>query len=43
MLDKILDDDNHRLEISNKAIDRAKELSLNDSKMIKVLNEKLIG
>jgi hypothetical protein len=31
------------LDISNKAIERAKELSENDSKMIKVLNEKLRG
>jgi len=43
MLDKILDNENYRFELSNKAIQRAKELSLNDSKMIKVLNEKLIS
>jgi hypothetical protein len=41
MLDKILDDENHRLELSIKAIERAKELSENDSRMIKILNEKL--
>jgi hypothetical protein len=29
------------LELSTKAIERAKELSENDSKMIKILNEKL--
>jgi len=43
MLDKILDDENHRLELSNKAIERAKKLSENDSRMIKILNEKLRG
>lgn len=43
MLDKILDDENHRLELSNKAIERAKKLSENDGKMIKILNEKLRG
>ena len=43
MLDKILDDENYKLELSNKAIARARELSLNDSRMIKILNEKLRG
>ena len=43
MLDRILDNETYRLNISNKAIERAKELSENDSKMLKILNEKLIG
>jgi hypothetical protein len=41
MLDNILNDELYRLKISNKSIERAKELSLNDSKMIKILNTKL--
>jgi hypothetical protein len=41
MLDNILNDELYRLKISNKSIERAKELSLNDGKMIKILNTKL--
>jgi glycosyltransferase involved in cell wall biosynthesis len=40
-LDKLLDNNEFRLEQSIKSIERAKELSLNDGKMIKLLNEKL--
>ena len=43
LLDKILDDDTYREEREDMAIKRAKELSLNDGKMIKILNEKLRG
>jgi hypothetical protein len=40
-LDKLLDNSEFKLEQSIKSIRRAKELSLNDGKMIKILNEKL--
>jgi len=41
ILDKILDDDNYRRELELKAIERAKELSTNEDKMIKELHKKL--
>ena len=41
MLDKLLDDENYRNEKSIKSIERARELSLNDSKMIENLKNKL--
>jgi hypothetical protein len=41
MLDKILDDDNYRNEMDLKAIERAKELSKNEDKMIKELHKQL--
>jgi hypothetical protein len=41
MLDKILDDDTYRNEMDLKAIERAKELSTNEDKMIKELHKQL--
>ena len=41
ILDKILDDDNYRRELELKAIERPKELSTNENKMIKELHKKL--
>ena len=41
MLDKLLDDENYRNEKYIKSIERARELSLNDSKMIEILKNKL--
>ncbi len=41
MLDRILDDDTYRRGLDIKAIERAKELSLNEDKMIKELHKKL--
>lgn len=41
MLDKILDDDNYRAEMDNKAIERAHELSQNENIMITKLHKKL--
>lgn len=43
MLDRILDDDNYRRGLDLKAIERAKELSLNEDKMIKELHKKLMS
>jgi hypothetical protein len=40
-LDRLLDNSEFKLEQSMKSIERAKELSLNDGRMIKILNEKL--
>ena len=41
ILDKILDDSNYRKELELKAIERAKELSINEDTMIKELNKQL--
>lgn len=43
LLDKILDDDTYRCERERMALDRANELSENDSKMFSVLHKKLIS
>ena len=40
-LDKILDDETYRTDLSLKAIKRANELSENDNRMLKILDEKL--
>ena len=40
-LDRLLDNSEFKLEQSVKSIERARELSLNDGRMIKLLNEKL--
>lgn len=41
MLDRILDDDNYRRELDLRAIERAKELSLNEDSMIQELHKRL--
>ncbi len=43
LLDKILDDDSYRNQKEKLALERAKELSENDSKMFSILHKKLIG
>ena len=41
ILDKILDDDEHRKTLELNALDRARELSKNESKMLGELHKKL--
>ena len=41
LLDKILDDDTYRSEREKLALERATELSENDSKMFSILHKKL--
>jgi hypothetical protein len=41
ILDKLLDNEEYRMEQSVRSIDRANELSLNDKKMFEVLSKKL--
>ena len=43
ILDKILDDESYRKELELKSIERAKELSTNEDKMIKELHNKLVN
>ena len=43
ILDKILDDESYRKELEFKSIERAKELSTNEDKMIKELHNKLVN